>query len=85
MDDKALKIVRDYIMENTDTTDTSPDPNGLTVFIVWKCKALQNWKYIIASSIYGLFFELTYDGDDEMWYLDAYKKTENTVISGEAK
>jgi hypothetical protein len=48
---------------------------------VWKAKVLQNWKYLISSTLYdGMYYELTYDGDKRRWYLDAYKKFENKVI-----
>lgn len=47
-----------------------------------KAKALQNWKYLISSTLYdGMYYELTYNGDKKEWYLDAYKKFENRVIS----
>lgn len=47
MDEKALKIVRDYIFAHLDKTDTVPP---FDVYMVWKCKALQNWKYLISST-----------------------------------
>jgi hypothetical protein len=27
-----------------------------------------------------MYYELTYNGDKEEWYLDAYKKFENRVV-----
>ncbi len=30
----------------------------------------------------GMYYELTYNGDKQEWYLDAYKKFENRVIEG---
>ena len=32
-----------------------------------------------------MYYELTYNGDKEEWYLDAYKKFENQVIKTKAK
>lgn len=79
MDEKALQIVKNYIVEHLDKSDTQP---GFTVFIVWKCKVLQNWKYLISSTLYdGMYYELTYNGNGKEWYLDAYKKFENRAIS----
>jgi trehalose-6-phosphate synthase len=79
MDDKALKIVRDYIMEHLDKSD--PEPK-FEVFMVRKAKVLQNWKYLISSTLWdGMYYELTYNGDKKEWYLDAYKKFENRVIA----
>ena len=78
MDKTALKIVKNYIIEHLDKSDEIPN---FEVYTVWKAKALQNWKYLISSTLYdGMYYELTYNGDKEEWYLDAYKKFENRKI-----
>lgn len=81
MDNCAMKIVQDYILEHLDKSDNTPE---FKVFIVWKCKALQNWKYLLSSTLFdGMYYELTFNGDTQEWYLDAYKKFENRVIKQE--
>ena len=78
MDERAIDIVYDYILEHLDKSDPKPD---FQVYTVWKSKVLQNWKYLLSSTLYdGMYYELTYNGDKEEWYLDAYKKFENKVI-----
>ena len=78
MDERALEIVRDYITEHLDKSDGAVD---FDVFIVWKCKALQNWKWLLSSTLFdGMYYELTYNGDKREFYLDAYKKFENRAI-----
>lgn len=78
MDSKAINIVRSYILEHLDASDSVPE---FDVYIVWKCKILQNWKYMISSSLLdGMYYEVTFDGDAHKWYLDAYKKFENRVM-----
>ena len=78
MDERALRIVTDYINEHLDKSDETP---MYEVFIVWKCKALQNWKYLISSTLFdGMYYELTFNGSKREWYLDAYKKFENRVV-----
>lgn len=78
MDNKAVQLVLNYIAEHLDKSDSFPD---FDVYIVWKCKALQNWKYLISSTLCdGMYYELTYNGDKKEWYLDAYKKFQNVVI-----
>lgn len=78
MDCEAIILIENYIMEHLDKSDTEPE---FEVYIVWKCKALQNWKYLLSSSLFdGMYYELTYNGDQKEWYLDAYKKFENRKI-----
>ena len=75
MDSKALAIVKTYIEEHLDVKQ------DYEIYIVWKCKTLQNWKYLISTTLLdGMYYELTYNGDAREWYLDAYKKFENKVI-----
>ena len=78
MDEKVLKLVRDYIVEHLDKSDEMPQ---FEVFTVWKSKILQNWKYLVSTTLSdGMYYELTYDGDKKRWYLDAYKKFDNKCI-----
>lgn len=78
MDNEALKIVREYIKEKFSAENII---TSFTLFIVWKCKALQNWKYLISSTLLDdMYYELTYNGNRNEWYLDAYKKFENVKI-----
>lgn len=78
MDTVAIGIVADYINEHLDKSDGEV---YFEVYVVWKCKTLQNWKFLISSSLHdGMYYELTYNGDKDEWYLDAYKKFENRCI-----
>ena len=80
MDEQALKIVTEYIEEHLDKSDTKPE---FQVYTVWKAKALQNWKFLISSTLCdGMYYEMTYNGDKHEWYLDSYKKFENRRIQG---
>lgn len=78
MDNRAIDIIKQYIISHLDKSDSIPD---FQVYIVWKCKALQNWKYLLSSTLPdGMYYELTYNGDKKEWYRDAYKKFDNAVI-----
>ncbi len=78
MDDRAIEIVKDYILKHLDKSDEIPD---FDVYTVWKAKVLKNWKYLLSSTLSdGMYYELTYNGNKKEWYLDAYKKFENVVI-----
>jgi hypothetical protein len=78
MKERAMKIVVDYISEHLDKSDQVPE---FEVFLVWMCKTLQNWKFLISSTLSdGMYYELTFNGDKKEWYLDAYKKFDNRRI-----
>ena len=78
MEYRAHEIVIDYINRHLDKSDNIME---FDVYTVWKCKALQNWKFLISSTLLdGMYYELTFNGDKSEWYLDAYKKFENRVI-----
>lgn len=80
MDNKAIEIVRKYIVEHLDKSDKLQE---FEVYVVWKCKSLQNWKYLLSSTLFdGMYYEMTYDGDKNKWYLDAYKRFDNKCIMG---
>ena len=51
------------------------------VYIVWSCKTLQNNKALASTTRSdGMYYELTYNGDKDELYLDAYRKLENRCI-----
>lgn len=79
MDERAMRMVAQYTVDHLDKSDEMP---MFDIFTVWKCKILQNWKWLISTTLFdGMYYEITYNGDKEEWYLDAYKKFENVKIS----
>lgn len=81
MDAKAIMITYNYIREHLDKSDPQLK-SPIEIYTVWKCKILKNWKYLISTNLPdGMYYELTYDGENNCWYLDAYKKFENRVIT----
>lgn len=79
MDERAMRMVAQYTVDHLDKSDGVP---MFDIFTVWKCKILQNWKWLISTTLFdGMYYEITYNGDKEEWYLDAYKKFENVKIS----
>jgi len=78
MDSEAMILVSNYVMEKLEELGPALE---FKTYIVWKAKALQNWKYLISTTLEdGMYYELTYNGDRQEWYLDAYQKIENRVI-----
>lgn len=76
----CLQLVAGYTNQHMDKTDDE----GITtdnVYMVWSCKALQNWKALLSTTVSdGMYYEITYNGDKGEVYLDAYKKFENRCI-----
>lgn len=73
--------MRNYAIEHLDKTDKIPE---FEVYIVWLCKALQNGKALLSTSLTdGMYYEITYNGDKKEIYFDAYKKFENKCIKVE--
>ena len=78
MDEKALLIVSKYAREHLDKTDGSIE---FSTFIVWKCKILQNWKFLISTSLHdGRYYGVTFNGDKNEWCRDGCKECENECI-----
>lgn len=70
-------LVAEYFNEHKEKTDryvmTEDD-----VFIVWSCKTLQNSKAMVSTKVSdGMYYEVTFNGDKNEIYVDAYKKWEN--------
>lgn len=72
-------VVR-YVNERLDKTDGIQITED-NVFIVWICKTLQNHKALVSTTLPdGMYYELTYNGDKDELYFDAYKKVQNLCI-----
>lgn len=73
---RATKAVTDYFNEKHSLELTEDD-----VYVVWMCKTLQNNKALLSTNVLdGMYYEVTYNGDKNEMYLDAYKKWDNKCI-----
>lgn len=71
------KVVSDYSNEHNSAPDKKPISED-DVYIVWSCKTLQNNKALASTPLHdGMYYEVTYNGDKDEIYFDAYKKKEN--------
>lgn len=76
-DKDCRNLVVNYSNQHIDKTDNTLI-TGEDVFVVWQCKTLQNRKALLSTTLSdGMYYELTYNGDKNQIYLDAYKKQEN--------
>lgn len=79
MDRIAKEIVKGYIID--EINEFKQQWGYFEVFIVWKSKTLQNYKYMIGSTLMDQkYYEVTYNGDKKEWYLDVYEKIDKKVI-----
>lgn len=79
MNEEVREIVRNYVIEHLDKSDEMP---SFDTYIVWQCYILGNAKWLISTTIPdGMYYEVTYDKSKDAFYLDAYKKFENRMIS----
>lgn len=70
--------VTKYAIEYLDKSDEQPK---FDVYVVWSSKTLQNNKALLSTTLSdGMYYELTYNGDKQELYIDAYKKFENRCI-----
>ena len=76
----CFREVTKYYDDHKDKTDMV-NADNFDVYMVWGVKELQNFKGLFSTTIPdGMYYELTYNGETEELYLDAYKKWENIVI-----
>lgn len=70
--------VAEYYNQKKDKTDVGVAMAANDVFVVWYCKSLQNHKALLSTPVSdGMYYELTYNGEKNELYFDAYKKWEN--------
>lgn len=83
-DIKFIDFVKNEVANYTNNHLDKSDDKQITpndVFIVWICKTLQNNKALASTTLFdGMYYEITYNGDKEEVYIDAYKKWENYCV-----
>ena len=78
----AKETVANYFNGKVDSTDKNGKITVDDVFVVWFCKTLQNSKALLSTNVPdGMYYELTYNGDKHIAYLDAYKKWQNVTVT----
>lgn len=58
-------------------------PEDTRFYVVSFAYVLGEWKAVVGSTAAdGRCYEVTFDKDDNLIYIDTYKKTHNTVMEG---
>lgn len=76
-DEDAISVVNHYLANTYNII-----PYEYNVFVVWKCKTIQNVKFIVGTNYNNNFFELTFNGDANELYIDVYNKIDKVTIHG---
>ena len=78
--DKARRLVKEFYNANAVGTDRAQLVDK-DVYVVWFCKTLQNWKALVSTEVPdNTYYEVTYNGDDEVTYFDMYVKHVNLAV-----
>lgn len=72
----CTSMVRQYMEER------EIDHKGEDVYVVWMSKVLQNNKAMLSTTYPDTrYYEITYNGDKDEFYFDAYVKESNELIT----
>lgn len=78
--EKAKQLVGEYTRQHLDVTDNVRFNND-DVYVVWYAKTLQNHKALLSTPLPdGMYYEVTFNGDKDEIYFDAYKKFHNMKV-----
>jgi len=82
----ARLVVFEYIRALLDKSDPPIQLTVEDVYVVFFAKTLQNWKATLSTTLPdGKYYELTYNGDKDELYIDAYTKFDNKALVGFSK
>ena len=79
---RAKRAVADWWNGQKKLVDKFREISTKDVFVVWQVKVIQNSKALLGVNVDGdgLYFEYTWDGDDNVAYLDVYSKTDKHTL-----
>lgn len=85
--DKFIELCKEKVVDYTNTfmnLNSINQPVHIStgdVYVVWLNRTLQNNKALLSTTIVdGMYYEVTYNGDKNEMYFDAYKHKHNEEI-----
>ena len=85
--DKFIQLCKEKVVDYTNATmnlsSVNPPVHISTsdVYVVWLNRTLQNNKALLSTTVSnGMYYEVTYNGDKNEMYFDAYKHKYNEEI-----
>ena len=74
----AVGVVAAYVCQQLAKTDRPVKFSVNDVHVISFTKTLQNWKALVGTTLPdGMYYEVTYNGNKNEIYIDAYKKFDN--------
>ena len=85
--DKFLKLCKELVKDYTNEyLNNEAEINENAVYCVWLCRTLGNNKALLSTTLFDcMYYEVTFNGNKNEIYFDAYKKLENKCIKLEEK
>lgn len=78
MEEKAIEMVTNYVINNLNKFERI---DYIKVVVIWKCKILKNWRYLISTSTPdNRYYEVIYDGVNYTWQINVYEKIDRLVV-----
>ena len=86
--DKFIELCKEKVVDYTNTfmnLNSINQPVHIStgdVYVVWLNRTLQNNKALLSTTVSnGMYYEVTYNGDKNEMYFDAYKHKYNEEIN----
>ena len=74
----AVGLVEDCLIDVLEYEDA----DTIDIYVVWLSKTLQNNKALLSTDKSdGRYYEITYNGDKDEFYVDMYKKEMNRAVT----
>ena len=74
----AIGLVEDCLIDVLEYVDA----DTIDIYVVWLSKTLQNNKALLSTDKSdGRYYEITYNGDKDEFYVDMYKKEMNRAVT----
>lgn len=74
----AIGLVEDCLIDVLEYVDA----DTIDIYVVWLSKTLQNNKALLSTDKGdGRYYEITYNGDKDEFYVDMYKKEMNRAVT----
>lgn len=77
-----LEMMKALVAKDLNDSSIGDDITEKDIYVVWSCKILKNWKALLSTDVIDKhYYEVTFNGDKEEFYIDKYIKTSNERVA----